>query len=246
MNARSTAQPAAPARPAAPSAPAPAAAAAGRREAGKAERRARIIQAARDLLRETGAADLSMRALALRAGVSQATPYNLFGSKRALLVSVLEDIRDFGKFFAGSAGLPPLERILHAAALAVGYYERDPDFYRVLWKTILGSDAPDDRSAIFNPKRDAFWLQLLQDAADAGHLRPGIGARALLGALDAAFRGTMLDWVIGELPTADLQRRIGLAYVLVLRGAASAAGLGLLEAPLQRFLPAAAAGSPAG
>lgn len=257
MNARSTPRrpsPAAPARPAAAAATttaattaapttaatpaATAAVSAGRREAGKAERRARIIQAARDLLRETGAADLSMRALALRAGVSQATPYNLFGSKRALLVSVLEDIRDFGKFFAGSAGLPPLERILHAAALAVGYYERDPDFYRVLWRTILGSDAPDDRSAIFNPKRDAFWLQLLQDAADTGHLRPGIGAPALLHALDAAFRGTMLDWVIGELPTADLQRRIGLAYVLVLRGAASVSGLGLLEAPLQRFLPA--------
>ncbi len=116
-----------------------------------------------------------MRALALRAGVSQATPYNLFGSKRAVLVSVLEDIRDFGRFFAGAAALSPLERVLHAAALAVGYYERDPEFYRVVWKTLLGGDARDDRSAIFNPKRDAFWLQLLQDAADRREVTLCIG-----------------------------------------------------------------------
>ncbi len=214
-----------------------------RREAGKAERRARIIQAARDLLQETGAADLSMRTLAERAGVSPATPYNLFGSKRAILVSVLEDIRGFGKFFASSARQPPFERILHAVALAVGHYEKDPAFYRVLWKTILGSDAGEDRSAIFNPKRDAFWTQLLQDAADAGLLRPGIGVAGLRRALDACFRGTMLDWTIGELPTSDLQRSVGFAYVLALRGAASATGLVLLEPALLRLqAPAASPG----
>jgi len=211
----------------------------GRREAAKAERRARITQAARDLLRETGAADLSMRTLAERAGVSPATPYNLFGSKRAILVSVLDDIRGFGKSHAGSAGLPPFERILGAVALAVGYYANDPEFYRVLWKTILGSDAGEDRSAIFNPKRDAFWTQLLQGAADAGLLRPGLGLTGLRRALDASFRGTMLDWITGEVPTADLQRAVGFAYVLTLRGAASAQGLALLEPALQRLQPAA-------
>jgi len=202
----------------------------GRRESGKSERRARIVQAARDLLREHGAAELSMRAIAARAQVSPATPYNLFGSKRAVLVSVLEDIRDFGKFFAGAARLPPLQRLLHAAALAVGYYERDPDFYRVLWKTILGSEAGEDRSAIFNPKRDAFWTQLLQDAADAGHLRPGLDLTALRRALDAGFRGTMLEWVAGDLPTAQLQAAVGFGYGLALRGAATPAGLATLDA----------------
>lgn len=208
-----------------------------RREAGKAERRARITQAARDLLRETGAADLSMRTLAERAGVSPATPYNLFGSKRAILVSVLDDIRGFGRGFATSAARPPFERILNAVALAVGYYEKDPEFYRVLWKTILGSDAPDDRSAIFNPRRDAFWTQLLQDAAEAGLLRAGLGLTGLRRALDASFRGTMLDWTLGELPTQELQRAVGFAYVLTLRGAASAQGLALLEPALQRLQP---------
>lgn len=219
--------------------------ASGRREAGKAQRRARIVQAARDLLRETGGAELSMRAIAARAGVSQATPYNLFGSKRAVLVSVLEDIRDFGRHFASAAALPPFERVLHAAALAVGYYERDPDFYRVLWRNLLGSGGDADRSAIFNPKRDAFWTELLQAAADAGHLRPGLPVTGLRRTLDAVFRGTLLEWAIGELPTTALQPSVALGQVLVLRGAASAAGLVTLEPALQRCLAQAGGRTPA-
>lgn len=98
----------------------------------------------------------------------------------------------------------------------------------------------EDRRAIFNAKRDAFWPQRLQDAADAGQLRPGIGLPGLRRALDVSFRGTMLDWITGELATADLQRSIGFAYVLTLRGAASAPGLALLEPPLLRFQAAQA------
>ena len=215
-------------------APLPPAPAASRRETGKAERRERIIEAARDLIRETGDAGLSMRALAARAGVSLATPYNLFGSKRAILVTVLEDIRGFGKSFAASASLPPFERILRAVALAVGYYEKDPVFYRILWRTILDDDGAEDRSAIFNPKRDAFWLGLLDSATQSGHLRADIDTRQLLNALDHAFRAVMLHWVIGETPTAQLQPRVGYAYALMLRGAATTKYAPLLDAPIAR------------
>ena len=77
----------------------------GRREAGKTERRQRIIRAARQLIRQTGNAGLSMRALAVRAGVSLATPYNLFGSKRAIVLAVRRVVARGG----GSAG-PVLDR----------------------------------------------------------------------------------------------------------------------------------------
>ena len=90
----------------------------GRREAGKAERRARIIQAARDLIRDTGDAGLSMRALAARAGVSLATPYNLFGSKRAIVMAVLQDVREF------------IDRVSNLPAAG-------PRFYRTLWSTVF-------------------------------------------------------------------------------------------------------------
>src|ERR1700748_3679065 len=102
----------------------------GRREAGKAERRQRIIQAARQLVRETGNAGLSMRALAARAGVSLATPYNLFGSKRAIVLAVLEDVREYRERFAAARATDPIARLFTALDLALEYYMNDPRFYK--------------------------------------------------------------------------------------------------------------------
>ncbi|HEY6033695.1 MAG TPA: helix-turn-helix domain-containing protein, partial [Kofleriaceae bacterium] len=56
----------------------------------KAERRERIIAAARTLVAERGYEGLTMRDLARAAKVSVPTLYNLFGSKDAILVSELE------------------------------------------------------------------------------------------------------------------------------------------------------------
>src|SRR5687767_3877095 len=60
------------------------------RERSKAERRKRIVAAARRLVRERGIDNLSMKLLAKRAGVGIATPYNLFGSKQAVMLAVID------------------------------------------------------------------------------------------------------------------------------------------------------------
>ena len=58
--------------------------------------RRRIIAAARDLLSETASIEFSMRALAAKAEVGHVTPYNIFGSKQAVLLAVLDaDIAEF-------------------------------------------------------------------------------------------------------------------------------------------------------
>jgi AcrR family transcriptional regulator len=101
-------------------------AAVGRREAGKAERRKRIIHAARDLIRETGNVGLSMRALAARAGVSLATPYNLFGSKRAIVLAVLDDVREYHDRFAHLRSTDPLERLFGAVDIAIDFLRGRP------------------------------------------------------------------------------------------------------------------------
>lgn len=219
-----------------------------RRDTAKAERRSRIIKAARDLIRETGDAGLSMRSLAAKAGVSLATPYNLFGSKRAVLVAVLEDIKGFGTRFAAAKSLDPLDRILRAAKLAVSYYEADPVFYRVLWTSILAASASEERSAIFNQKRDSFWMKLLDDAVDEGLLLPEIDTAVLLRNLDYTFRSVMLHWVIAEIEIEDIQPAVGYGYALALRGAATAKGQQLMLKRMKAFqaqcptLPAKSAG----
>ena len=202
-----------------------------RREAGKAERRRRIIHAARDLIRETGNAGLSMRALAARAGVSLATPYNLFGSKRAIVLAVLDDVREFQDRFANLRSTDPLERLFTAVDMAIEFYVADPPFYKTLWAAVF--DASDDvRTEIFNWKRNEFWRSLVAGAAEAGAIAPGVNIELLFRALDRSFESAMLEWVVGELEPDLLAPTIRYGYALILKGAASADWRGPLDVRL--------------
>jgi len=203
----------------------------GRREAGKRERRRRIIEAARALIRETGNAGLSMRALAARAGVSLATPYNLFGSKHAIILAVLEDVREYQERFAAARSADPIERIFLALDLALEYYMNDPRFYKTLWGAVF--DTSDEiRSDIFNPRRDAFWHGLIVQAIEAGAIERQVDAEVLLKQLDLILRAAMHGWVTGEIDQARLNPTVVSGFALMLGGAATADWLPGLRARL--------------
>jgi AcrR family transcriptional regulator len=202
-----------------------------RREAGKADRRRRIIHAARDLIRETGNPGLSMRALAARAGVSLATPYNLFGSKRAIVLAVLDDVRIYQDRFAHLRATDPLERLFAAVDMAIEFYVSDPQFYRTLWAAVF--DTSDDvRREIYNWKRNDFWMGLIRDCATAGAIAPNVNLVLLFHQLDHIFRSSMLDWVVGELEAELLAPSIRYGYALILKGAAAGDWRGPLDVRL--------------
>lgn len=203
----------------------------GRREAGKAERRRQIIQAARDLIRETGNAGLSMRGLAARAGVSLATPYNLFGSKRAIVVAVLQDVREFQARFATLRIGDPLARIFAALDMSIEFYLADPAFYRTLWSAVF--DAADGvRGEILSPQRDAFWRSLVEEAVRAGAIGEDVDAALLTKHLELLLGSVMFDWVVGEIAPSRLIMMARHGFALVLLGAASADWRGPLKAAL--------------
>jgi AcrR family transcriptional regulator len=220
-----------------------------RREDAKAERRDRIVTAARDLIRETGDAGLSMRAIAARAGVSLSTPYNLFGSKRAILVAVLGDIREFHERFARLRSASAVERIFQAVAMSIAYYRDDPDFYRTLWTGVFDMSGKEVGAALARPERDAFWLALVNAAAREGALLPTIDAALLMHDLDLSFGAVMLNWVLGSLSAEELEPAIGYGYALTLRGAATeiwqarlASKIAAYQSQLQKLRRRAAAG----
>lgn len=213
-----------------PDSPTPAAQS--RREAGKNERRRRIIHAARDLIRETGNAGLSMRALAGRAGVSLATPYNLFGSKRAIVLAVLDDVREFQDRFKNLRSEDPLERLFSAVDMSIEFYVADPPFYRTLWAAVF--DASDTvRPEILNSQRNDFWRRLVADAAAAGVVEAGVNVELLFRVLDRSFESAMLEWVMGELDADMLAPTIRYSYALILKGASAVDWRGPLEVRLQ-------------
>ena len=204
----------------------------GRREQAKADRRLKIVRAARDLIRETGDTNLSMRMIAQRAEVSVATPYNLFGSKRAVVMAVLEDERDFLDRFNSLKVDNAIDRLFEAHALGAGYFIQDPDFYRPLWKALLDTNG-EDNTGLATPERQeqtrAAWRWLLTCAQEEGLLHTGIPVEILERMLSHLGNGVMLSWAMGTLPTDHLLSSASLGYALILSAAATPAGRPLLD-----------------
>ena len=206
-----------------------------RREDAKAERRRRIVGAARDLIKETGDAGLSMRAIAARAGVSLTTPYNLFGSKRAIVIALLDDVREFHERFSQLHRVGAVDRIFQAVSITLAYLADDPDFYRTLWTEALRFDSKELRGELQSPQRYGFWWALLGEARTEGALLPDIELDPLLRALDAVFVAGMLAWVLGAIEVNELEAHVGYGYALALRGAASEGHAARIEKRLIGF-----------
>lgn len=210
----------------------------GRREMAKAGRRERILKAARDMIRETGNTDLPMRALASRADVSLATTYNLFGSKRAVVLAVLEDERDFALRFERLEGCDGIDRLFAAHDLAFSYYAADPDFYRALWRALLHATGPDE-TGLATPERltetRAIWQGLIAAAVSAGDLAPPVSVAAVERTLAQLSAGALLFWVMGGLATERLAPSVGLGYALALLGMATDAGRPKASAHVARY-----------
>ena len=214
------------------------AAVSGRREKAKAERRLKLVRAARDLIRETGDTNLSMRMIAHRAEVSLATPYNLFGSKRALVMAVLEDERDFLHRFMSLKVDNAIDRIFEANALGAGYFIQDPDFYRPLWKALLDTNGEDD-TGLATPERlaqtRAAWRWLLTTAQEEDLLRRDMPVEVLERTMSHLGNGLMLSWAMGTMATDELLPASGLGYALVLYSAATPAGRIHLDRQIARY-----------
>ncbi|MCH2456617.1 MAG: TetR/AcrR family transcriptional regulator [Henriciella sp.] len=210
----------------------------GKREQAKARRRSDIVRAARDLIRETGETDLSMRTLAQRAGVSLSTPYNLFGSKRAVVLAVLEDERDFAERFRKLDSGNSIDRIFGAHDLAFSYYTSDPEFYRTLWRALLTTSGQDD-TGLATPERlaqtRAIWLGLVRNAVNDGYLASDIPADLIMQSMAHVTGGALLSWAVGSLSTFALTATVGVGYALCLKGSATPQGRELLQARIEAY-----------
>lgn len=210
----------------------------GKREQAKSERRSRIVRAARDLIRETGDTDLSMRMIAQRAEVSLATPYNLFGSKHAVVLAVFEDERDFVVRFSKLKASNAIDRIFDAHTLATGYFTEDPGFYRPLWRALLDTQGGDS-TGLATPERlernRAGWRALIEDAQAEGLLDRSVSSDMLERTLSTMANGAMLSWVMGMLATTELLPSTALGYAFVMRGAATPAGARILQEKIDLY-----------
>ena len=138
-------------------------------------RRRHMLDAAEMLIRQGGNVGFSMRTLASVAEVSQATPYNFFGSKEGLLFALLS--RSLDSFI--SEGLvrssdDPIAHVIDTANNAATILLRDPVFLRPLYQVMLGLTDPVHRVSCEIPASLRSTGNCLRQAKRGNGLRKSI------------------------------------------------------------------------
>jgi AcrR family transcriptional regulator len=181
---------------------------------GKLRRRRAIMEAAYQIISKEGDAGLTMRRLALQAGVSPTTPYNLFGSKESVIRAVFdEDFANYEREFRESATANQLSRIFDLIDHSFDAFRDRPSFYIALFRTLEGARESEVRSSEW--LRASFITAMVEDAMGAGYLASPHD-RLLAMTIVRIFRSIILEWVAEEISLPDAQRQVGLGVVLLL------------------------------
>jgi AcrR family transcriptional regulator len=171
-----------------------------------AERRERILAAAREIIAEGGFEGLTMRALARASRVTVPTIYNLIGSRDRVLIAAVEEQTE--RFLAGiEAGehATPAARLLSVVEACVRELLRQPRYYRSLLRLLASSpEAAKVRTEVGRTLARELGRGL-DDLRDAGELVGWVEDAALLHRLVAHLAFTSLQWADGELSNDALR-----------------------------------------
>jgi AcrR family transcriptional regulator len=184
----------------------------------KAERRARILVAARALIAERGYEGLTMRDLAEASRVSVPTLYNLFGGKQALLLGELE--ATFAAVVASIEKVPAGNVVARALAtcdagnadlLAVPRYSRE----LILLFLTAADTAPLRRASA--ERFVELMAGVLRDGQAAGEIHAWVDPLLLARSMFAHYQLVMIEWARGEIDTGDFQAttRFGMCAMLL-------------------------------
>ncbi len=185
------------------------------------ERRARILQTAAQLIRDSGGTGLSMRTLADKAEVSLATPYNLFGSKGGVLMALqfgalekleqaMEDLR----------ARDPIDQVLEVAELGARIYTGDPSFWLPLMQAHWLARGAIHESPL-HPRIVALWHRSLQAGVQGGRLIPEANPEFVARLLVVCFYGVLVLWIQGNLDGEGFRTHVLYGFVLTLLGLAT-------------------------
>ncbi len=180
----------------------------GLREAKKQKVRRSIIENAVALFRERGFESAKVRDIAESAEISEATFFNYFPTKDAVLSAWAHGLvaGAFGRVDAGRGIRPVLRRVCDDLADRV---EADRAFARRAWRRArlaAGGATPD-------------VTRVVEAAQEAGLLRRDLSARQLGDILYAAICGTIVSWLEREAPAGSLAAELRRGVDLVLDGA---------------------------
>ena len=192
----------------------------GPREQTREELRQRIVAAARDLLSETESIEFSMRALAAKAEVGHVTPYNIFGSKQAVLLAVLDaDMVEFEHAVRSGQTADPLTEIFEVVRLCAEFWFSEPVFYKTLYRELLDQKGG-AKHAFATPLREEFWRRLTHALVQHGHLQGFVAEEPLAMSLRRIALQAIRGWIARDLSKKQVEAELGYNLSLAILGIA--------------------------
>lgn len=191
-----------------------------------------IIDAARQIIRESGVDALSMRAIAEQIDYSPAGLYEYFGSKEEIVAAVCaQNFERFSRRLGQvDTTLPPTEYILELGLSYIDFAMRNPDSFLLMFTTFplaqLNRQQPAEMVQEMMADDSTFTILVsgVQRGIDAGiyHAKPGFGVVELAYSLWSLVHGlAMLRVTSGSIMPFD--------YNLVEREALRRFGAGLAQ-----------------
>lgn len=204
----------------------------------KAERRARILRAARQLIAERGYDGLTMRDLARASRVSVPTLYNLFGGKQALLLGELEQtfaavVASIERAKTGST----VERALATCDAGNDDLLSVPRYSRELILLFLTADdtAPLRRDAADRYVR--LMADIVRDGQAAGEIEAWVDPLPLARRMFQHYTIAMIEWARGEIGADEFRAVTRYGMCLMLLGVARGRAQRALTREIQTLQP---------
>jgi AcrR family transcriptional regulator len=192
----------------------------GARASGKGHRRARLIRAARELITERDDGNFSMQELAARAGLSLATPYNLLGSKAAILQEVYRaETEGFRRTSTSKSAhrKPPVELVMATVEHTYRVFANNPKFYRNLSRS-LSALGPDEMRRLIVPLAETMLQPLVEELIAADAIAVSVSPAVITTHLLRIFESTFLHWAALEWDEQHLRRELRAGFALTFLG----------------------------
>jgi AcrR family transcriptional regulator len=208
------------------SAPSPAL---GLRERHKQQRRARIVEAIRELLRERPDETPTVERIAELADLSPATVFNLIGPREQQWAALCEElVRELDQCLALAADDDPRDQARRIVGETAELFIADAAVCRHLVNSSGRSGALLQENPI--PSLRA----ALRRGQAAGMLRPDLHIEALVGHIATACGGALRQWAARQISDAAFRGRVRFAVDVVFAAGASDERAAELAAPLRR------------
>lgn len=205
----------------------PEAVADGLRERHKRARRAAILRAVRELLREGALDKLTKESIALRAQVAPATVYNLVGTRTQIFEALAEDfMQQIETRQRDKPVREPLRRARRLIEITLDVILEDPQVYA---RMVRGWD---DSGLVLRRGPIGALVEAFEEAKQEGLLAAEADTRLLASSVATACTGAVHQWAAGLITPRGFRARALFSLDLALAAAASYETRAELSRPL--------------